>query len=76
MNHDEAVAALSEVGSFPELLAAVHQAKFTGKLTIAFYCGSPESVEVPLPTPAPTRIPLRKRKRGLTPTPSIPHATG
>ena len=76
MTHDEAVAALSDVASFPELLAAVHQARFTGKLTISFFCGSPDSVEVPLPAPAPTRIPLRKKKRGLTPAPSLPHATG
>ena len=76
MKHDEAVAALAEVDSFPDLLAAIHAARFTGKLTISFFCGAPDAVEVPVPAPAPARIPLRKKKRGLTPTPSIPHATG
>ena len=80
MTHDEAVAALADVDSFPSLLAAIHAARFTGKLTISFYCGAPDSVELPVPAPPPARIPLRKRrpapKRGLTPAPSIPHATG
>lgn len=67
MTHAEALAALASADSFPALLAAIHAARYTGKLTISFYCGTPDEVEVPVPAPPPARIPLRKKKRGLTP---------
>jgi hypothetical protein len=76
VTHAEALDLLKTVDSFPALLAAVHQARYTGALTISFYCGAPDTVEVPQQAVAPTRIPLGKRKRGLTPPPPIPHATG
>lgn len=83
MTHAEALEALAGVDSFPALIAAIHAARYTGKLTISFYAGHPDSVEVPQAVVAPTRIPLVKRKggsstkkQGLTPPAPIPHATG
>jgi hypothetical protein len=63
VTHEEALATLAQVDSFPTLLAAIHQARYTGKLTISFFCGAPDAVEVPAPAPAPVRIPLGKRKK-------------
>ena len=80
MTHDEALATLASASSFPELLAAIHASRFTGKLTLRFYLGQPEAAELPPATPpTPTVVPLAKVKRAkrvLTPAPSVPHAIG
>lgn len=55
----ELAEALAAATTFPEVLAAIHAARYTGQLVLQIHCGLPQHVDVPQ---APTRV-LVARKR-------------
>lgn len=65
----ELAEALAQITAFPDLLARLHEARYTGKITLCFLCGLPDQIELPTPAPPPVRIPLGKRRRAARSAP-------
>lgn len=70
--------ALDRVRSFPDLLELLHQAKYTGAITLHCFLGVPQQAEFAAPPPPAVKIPLTASKparRGLTTSGRKPHST-
>jgi hypothetical protein len=51
---------LSALDTFPEILAALFTAAYTGQVIIQLHCGRPQHVDLPQP---PVRVEMERRQR-------------
>lgn len=63
----ELAEALAQSQTFPALLQAIYEARYTGKLVLDCYCGVPQQVELPQPPPTPVRVKFGKARRRHAP---------
>lgn len=78
MTHDEVTRlALSAVQSFPQLLQVLHDAQYTGPITLHCHRGVPQTAEFPPPKHPAVQVPLQKKvaRRDLTKSVRKPHSS-